>query len=73
MCQAIKTARAHISSNAPRVTYTWMELASFCTIAALVVCPVQGNPPGDPEAALGARAGLSADARKGPAEPHAPD
>lgn len=34
---------------------------------------MQGDPPGDPTAASGARAGLSAHPRKSPAEPHPPD
>lgn len=34
---------------------------------------MQGDPPGDPAAASGARAGLSAHPRKSPAEPHPPD
>lgn len=39
----------------------------------MTLCHVQGDPAGDPEAASGARAGLSADTRKSPAEPHAAD
>lgn len=34
---------------------------------------MQGDPPGDPAAASGARAGLSAHPRKSPAEPDTPD